>query len=116
MLSRVFGSLHTALALLAVALFAVSSNAADAPVSAPAAGSDRVSSGKELYGKYCQLCHAKGGTGYAADHAPSLVSQMFLTAASDTFIARGIRLGRPNTAMAAYCKNRGGPLDDVQID
>jgi cytochrome c oxidase cbb3-type subunit 3/ubiquinol-cytochrome c reductase cytochrome c subunit len=72
--------------------------------------------GKGLYAKYCQLCHAAGGTGYAADNAPSLVSPMFLTAASDAFVARGIRLGRPNTSMAAYGKNRGGPLDDAQID
>jgi mono/diheme cytochrome c family protein/rhodanese-related sulfurtransferase len=71
--------------------------------------------GKELYVRYCQLCHAADGTGYAADNAPSLVSPMFLTGADDAFIARGIRLGRPNTAMAAYGKSRGGPLEDAEI-
>jgi len=71
--------------------------------------------GKALYSRYCQLCHARGGTGYAADRAPSLVSAMFLTAANDAFIARGIRFGRPGTAMAAYGKGRGGPLDEPQI-
>ena len=71
--------------------------------------------GRALYARYCELCHAKDGTGYAADNAPSLVSPMFLTAASDDFIARGIRLGRPNTAMAAYGNRSGGPLDDAQI-
>jgi mono/diheme cytochrome c family protein/rhodanese-related sulfurtransferase len=43
------------------------------------------------------------------------VSPSFLASASDTFIAQGIRLGRPNTAMAAYGQSRGGPLDDQQI-
>lgn len=72
--------------------------------------------GQGLYARYCQLCHAEGGTGYAADNAPSLVSPMFLTGARDDFIAKGIRVGRPNTAMAGYGKSRGGPLDDAQID
>ncbi len=80
---------------------------------APAAAN--VNAGAELYARYCQLCHAADGTGYAADNAPSLVSPMFLTGANDAFIARGIRLGRPNTAMAAYGKDRGGPLDEAQI-
>jgi cytochrome c oxidase cbb3-type subunit 3 len=72
--------------------------------------------GKGLYVKYCQLCHGVGGKGYAADNAPSLVSPMFLSGASDAFIASGIRFGRPETSMAAYGKGRGGPLDDAQID
>jgi cytochrome c oxidase cbb3-type subunit III len=75
----------------------------------------RVEAGRALYVRYCQLCHAAGATGYAADNAPSLVSTSFLATASDAFIARGVRLGRPNTAMAAYGKGRGGPLDDAQI-
>jgi mono/diheme cytochrome c family protein/rhodanese-related sulfurtransferase len=72
-------------------------------------------SGAQLYARYCQLCHGADATGYAADNAPSLVSPTFLASADDTFIARGIRLGRPNTAMAAYGRARGGPLDDEQI-
>lgn len=71
--------------------------------------------GQALYERYCQLCHAKDGTGYAADNAPSLVSVEFLSTADDAFLARGIRLGRPNTAMAAYGKERGGPLSDKEI-
>jgi cytochrome c oxidase cbb3-type subunit 3 len=82
---------------------------AQAPVPGP------VEAGGALYARYCQLCHAADGTGYAADEAPSLVSPNFLATANDAFIARGIRLGRPNTAMAAYGKARGGPLDDAQI-
>lgn len=79
---------------------------------APRASTD---TGRELYARYCKLCHAPDATGYAADEAPSLVSATFLESASDAYIARGIRYGRPNTAMAAYGKARGGPLDDRQI-
>ena len=75
----------------------------------------RLHEGKELYDRYCKLCHGAEGKGYAADNAPSLVSKTFLESASDSFIARGIRLGRSNTAMAAYGKTRGGPLDEKQI-
>ncbi len=71
--------------------------------------------GAALYAKYCQLCHAPDGTGYAADNAPSLVSDSFLRGASDEFIAAAIRLGRPDTAMAAYGTVRGGPMNDAQI-
>ena len=73
-------------------------SAADEPA-APAPGSGS-SPGSALYVQYCQLCHAADATGYAADEAPSLVSPTFLESASDAFIARGIRYGRPNTAMA----------------
>jgi cytochrome c oxidase cbb3-type subunit 3 len=84
----------------------------EARPAAPSAGTD---TGRELYARYCKLCHAPDATGYAADEAPSLVSATFLESASDAYIARGIRYGRPNTAMAAYGKARGGPLDDRQI-
>ena len=83
--------------------------------SARAAPSKQVSAGHGLYVQYCKLCHAADGTGYAADNAPSLVSQTFLKTATDEFIASGIRMGRPGTAMSPYGKERGGPLDDAQI-
>jgi cytochrome c oxidase cbb3-type subunit III len=72
--------------------------------------------GKALYDRYCALCHGKDLTGYAADNAPSLVSRTFLESASDDFIAKGIRFGRPHTAMGAYGKHRGGPLEDQDVD
>lgn len=75
----------------------------------------RIAEGARLYEHYCQLCHAKDATGYAADNAPSLVSKTFLESAPDTLIAAGIRMGRPGTAMAAYGKGRGGPLDEQDI-
>lgn len=71
--------------------------------------------GAPLYAKYCALCHGKDGTGYAADNAPSLVSQTFLESASDAFIAQGIRAGRPGTAMAGYAKRIGGPLEEPEV-
>jgi len=71
--------------------------------------------GQALYARYCQLCHAADGTGYAADNAPSLVSPTFLGSATDAFLGLGIRLGRPDTAMAAYGRSLGGPLDDTEI-
>lgn len=80
-----------------------------------AAAASRATAGAELYGKYCALCHGPEAKGYAADNAPSLVSQTFLESATDAFIANGIRMGRPGTAMAAYGKARGGPLDEVDI-
>src|SRR5690349_7120663 len=71
--------------------------------------------GAAAYERYCQLCHAKDATGYAADNAPSLVSKTYLESASDDVIAAGIRMGRPGTAMAAYGKVRGGPLEEREI-
>lgn len=85
---------------------------AAAPLASAARG---IEAGARAYEHYCQLCHAKDGTGYAADNAPSLVSKTFLESASDDFIAAGIRMGRPGTAMAAYGKVRGGPLEEAQI-
>ncbi len=86
-----------------------------APPEAGRVQAARVEAGRALYARYFQLCHAADGTGYAADQAPALVSPTFLATANDAFIARGIRLGRPDTAMAAYGKARGGPLDDAMI-
>jgi mono/diheme cytochrome c family protein/rhodanese-related sulfurtransferase len=109
-------------ALLAVALAACTRKNGSHTETSPAASSpsaakpNQVALGAELYAKYCKLCHAADGTGYAADNAPSLVSQNFLRSATDDFITQGIRMGRPGTAMAAYGMLRGGPLDDVQID
>ena len=86
-----------------------------APAPVPAPSPPKAATGAELYARYCKLCHGPGGKGYAADNAPSLVSSKFLSYASDDYIGRGIRFGRPETSMAAYGKERGGPLDDTQI-
>lgn len=71
--------------------------------------------GKGLYMGLCAPCHAADGTGYAADHAPSLVNKTFLESATDEFLRKSIGAGRPGTSMAAYSKSRGGPLDDLGV-
>jgi cytochrome c oxidase cbb3-type subunit III len=123
-LSRKFGSLLFALGACALSLFACArrhgSEATGSSVAgenaAPAGATEPHAAGKALYERYCKLCHAADGTGYAADNAPSLVTQTFLESATDAFIAHAIRVGRPNTAMAAYGTARGGPLDDAAVD
>ncbi|HET7501332.1 MAG TPA: c-type cytochrome [Kofleriaceae bacterium] len=72
--------------------------------------------GKPLYLALCAPCHGADARGYAADHAPSLVSPTFLESASDAFLGRSIRAGRPGTSMAAYARELGGPLDAAAID
>jgi mono/diheme cytochrome c family protein len=90
--------------------------AANEPTPVSTGRPSQIETGQALYQKYCKLCHAADGTGYAADNAPSLVSHHFLRSATDDFIAHGIRMGRPNTAMAAYGASRGGPLSEPEID
>lgn len=100
----------------ALAAPACAEPAKDASRERAAAQADvRFAAGASAWARYCALCHGKDARGYAADHAPSLVSATFLESASDEFIARGIREGRPGTAMAAYGKARGGPLDEDEI-
>jgi len=92
---------------------ATSTPSAKSSSSPPA--NELVQTGAALYQRYCELCHAKDATGYAADNAPSLVTRTFLESADDAFLTRAIRAGRPSTAMGAYGKDRGGPLDSSSI-
>ena len=102
--------------LVALAISACEGRPRDIEREEAAAGVDaRFAVGAAAFLKYCALCHAADATGYAADHAPSLVSTTFLESATDEFLARGIREGRPGTAMAPYAKSRGGPLDDDEV-
>jgi mono/diheme cytochrome c family protein/rhodanese-related sulfurtransferase len=75
----------------------------------------RAAAGAELFTKYCALCHGPDAKGYAADHAPSLVTETFLATATDVFLSRSIREGRPGTAMAPYGRERGGPLTNEEV-
>jgi cytochrome c oxidase cbb3-type subunit 3/ubiquinol-cytochrome c reductase cytochrome c subunit len=72
--------------------------------------------GEQLYDKYCKLCHAASGEGYAADNANALSNAEFLATADDGFLHVAIDRGRPGTPMAAYGKRRGGPLTSSAID
>lgn len=74
-----------------------------------------------LYQKYCALCHGKNREGYAADNAPSLKSHSLMSvtkipAANYNFLRYTIAYGRQGTAMAAYAKDQGGPLEYLDID
>lgn len=76
---------------------------------------ERIASGRELYTRYCKLCHAEDGAGYAADHASQLGNPLFVASATTDLIWFGIEYGRPGTPMAAFGKSQGGPLDEEQI-
>lgn len=109
-------SIGGAAILAALAVAACTGREREAPRDEVAAKADeRFGAGAAAFAKYCALCHGAEATGYAADHAPSLVSTTFLASASDEYLARGIREGRPGTAMAPYAKARGGPLDDEEV-
>lgn len=69
-----------------------------------------------IYATLCSHCHGPDATGYAADHAPSLVNPTFLESAGDPYLRRSIEQGRPGTSMAAYAKAVGGPLGPAAID
>ncbi len=84
------------------------------PAPRPVGGPDLVSA-QASYLRLCASCHADDGTGYRADHAPSLVNPTFLESATDEFLRRSIIFGRPGTSMGAYGKALGGPLDDTAV-
>ncbi len=73
-----------------------------------------VAEGRELYDRYCKLCHAEGGKGYASDDANQLSNAEFLSTATDGFLMIAIDQGRPGTPMAAYGKRFGGPLGHAE--
>lgn len=85
--------------------------AANAPDAVPAG-----SSGRELYLRYCALCHGKSAEGYAADHASALGNPDFLAVANESFLRAAITDGRPGTPMSAWGRKAGGPLDSDQVD
>ncbi|HEX3901825.1 MAG TPA: c-type cytochrome [Polyangia bacterium] len=74
-----------------------------------------VEQGRKAYAMYCATCHGAEANGYKADNAPSLRSPTFLASASDAFVAAGITRGRPGTAMAAFGRGLGGPLEPAAV-
>jgi cytochrome c oxidase cbb3-type subunit 3/ubiquinol-cytochrome c reductase cytochrome c subunit len=66
--------------------------------------------GPALYQTYCSMCHGADGEGYLADEAIAISNQDFLVSATDAYILQGILRGRPGTPMAAWDKEKGGPL------
>ncbi|MEO6772484.1 MAG: c-type cytochrome [Kofleriaceae bacterium] len=71
--------------------------------------------GPGLFSTFCAQCHGADAKGYKSDHAPSLVNPTFLASATDTYLIAAIEQGRPGTAMAAYAKAVGGPLDSTAV-
>lgn len=69
-----------------------------------------VEKASQNYQKYCALCHGQDREGNAADFAPSLKSKSLMATMPLNFLASSIGFGRPNTAMAAYLSDSGGPL------
>ena len=67
------------------------------------------------YQRYCSLCHGTDREGNAADFAPSLKSESLMSTMPLNFLASSIGFGRPNTAMAAYLSDLGGPLSMKDI-
>ena len=67
------------------------------------------------YQKYCALCHGDDREGNAADYAPSLKSESLMSTIPLNFLASSIGFGRPDTPMAAYIQDLGGPLSMKEI-
>ncbi len=72
-------------------------------------------SGAELYKTYCSGCHMPDGKGVPGTF-PALNNQDFLKSKDNAFIKNTITNGRPGTAMTAFGKANGGPLEESQID
>ena len=70
---------------------------------------------KSNYQQYCSLCHGNNREGNAADYAPSLKSKSLMSTIPLNFLASSIAFGRPQTAMAAYLEDLGGPLSMKDI-
>jgi cytochrome c oxidase cbb3-type subunit 3 len=82
----------------------------DAGMDAPATDASVVERGRELYASHCALCHAADATGYAADDAPAIGRDDFLTLADDAFLEIAVYDGRPGTPMSAWGDAHGGPF------
>lgn len=83
---------------------------------ASAATPDDVREGKQLYERYCALCHAANAVGYAADNASQLANPTFLRTVTDEHLRVAIERGRPGTPMSAFGARHGGPLAAPQTD
>lgn len=70
---------------------------------------------EQNYQKYCALCHGADREGNAADYAPSLKSRSLMSTMPLNFLASSIGFGRPNTAMAPYLADTGGPMSMKDI-
>lgn len=72
--------------------------------------------GRAVYATHCALCHGATGEGHLADNAPALSNPDFLDGASDAYLRAAIVEGRPGTPMSSWGSERGGPLNDADVD
>lgn len=77
---------------------------------APALDASVLEHGRALFASHCALCHAADATGYAADDAPAIGRDDFLTLADDAFLEIAVYDGRPGTPMSAWGDAHGGPF------
>jgi mono/diheme cytochrome c family protein len=71
--------------------------------------------GRNLFGVFCAACHGSGGEGRrfpGMPSFPSITNPDFLRLASDEFIARTVRSGRPGARMPAWGEKQGGLRPD----
>ena len=78
--------------------------------------SDSPTRGRELYARYCALCHGPEGQGYAADNANALANPELLATATDSFLRVAIVRGRVGTPMSAFGHRFGGPLSGPDVE
>jgi cytochrome c oxidase cbb3-type subunit 3 len=88
--------------------------AGDARPAAPAGplpdltGGD-VSRGGQLFAQLCAGCHGDNRL------APTLSNAVFLATASDEFLARTIRQGRPDTPMPSFQREGAAGVTDAEL-
>ncbi|HWB10732.1 MAG TPA: c-type cytochrome [Pirellulales bacterium] len=74
--------------------------------------SDQVVDFDRLFRQNCAGCHGADGM---KGPAPPLNDAVFLAIVPDEELLRVIRDGRPGTPMAAFVRERGGPLTEAQV-
>ncbi len=79
-------------------------------VAQPLRADELIKLGHETFDTMCVACHQTEGVGQVG-FAPSISNRDFLAVASDEFIRKTIRLGRPGTSMVAW-----NMLSDQQVD
>lgn len=76
---------------------------------APAQGK----TGEPLFEAVCAMCHGHYGLGGTA---PRINDLKFLETHGDAYIKKIITEGKEGTSMQGFSKERGGPLDEGQLD
>lgn len=104
------------LALLGIAAVLSGRQVEAKPPAAPPTLSPEALHGGDLYARMCAVCHGAAGEGYAADQAPRLAQQEFLSTVSDAYLRDAIMYGRRGTTMSAWLRIKGGPLKPEDVN